>query len=254
MAAACGSRVTLSSYSCSSILCIVERGVDPFDLVLTFITLAVRHLPSQQSIPLRVGRDSEALFFFAVTPHDTANRCQRNGLRFAPAAGSSSIVETPTDFQGVPERPAHVLIHMESMIAEAWDFAVASCLRPASRNLGTGTTTTPNLAEYEASKRTLHYTANERDPFHSNGLRPPCWWVRRLGTQLGQRLRANPHRTPSDINPELPQRTSSSHHGDTACATLRRVQLASTRGALPLLPLPSSLQRDPGTTPYRRVN
>ena len=51
---------------------------------------------------------------------------------------------------------------------EAWDCAVSSCLRPATRNRGPTTPSTQNPAEDETLGRTLHDTANRR---HQAGLR-----------------------------------------------------------------------------------
>ena len=67
------------------------------------------------------------------------------------------------------DRPADVWIpHGKDMIPEAWDSAVTSSLRPATRNPGPTTTPTQNLAEHENLKRTLHDTANR---CHRSGLR-----------------------------------------------------------------------------------
>ena len=67
------------------------------------------------------------------------------------------------------DRPADVWIpHGKDMIPEAWDSAVTSSLRPATRNPRPTTTPTQNLAEYENLKRTLHDIANR---CHRSGLR-----------------------------------------------------------------------------------
>ena len=52
------------------------------------------------------------------------------------------------------------------MIPETSDFAVTSCLRPATRKPGPTMTPTQNLAEYENLKRTFQDTANR---CHRNG-------------------------------------------------------------------------------------
>ena len=77
----------------------------------------------------------------------------------------SNPAQTPT--------PSHSGISMRrTTIPEAWDFAVTSCLRPATRNLGT-TTSTENLAEYETLTWTFHDTrtaflAPQGSPFVSS--------------------------------------------------------------------------------------
>ena len=68
-----------------------------------------------------------------------------------------------------PASTAHRRIpHGEDLIPEACDFAVTSCLRPASGNTCPGTTRTPNLAEYETLKKTFLDTANR---CHQKGTR-----------------------------------------------------------------------------------
>ena len=64
-------------------------------------------------------------------------------------------VDHSPESDGLPYRaPADVWIHVvKDMAPEAWDFAVASCLRPTTRSPGPTTTPTLNLAACEKLHR-----------------------------------------------------------------------------------------------------
>ena len=112
------------------------------------------------------------------------------------------------------------------MIPEAWDFAVTSCLRPATRNPGP-TTTSAHLTW------TFHDTANRS---HRNGLgftpvvfdgHAPGLRGTHATWSPSHQLSTTSLRTPSDTALELAQRISSSLHRDSARAVLRHVRLTS---------------------------
>ena len=102
---------------------------------------------------------------------------------------------------------------------------------PAIQNPGPLTAPTQNLTDYETLKRTFHNTATR---CHDSGIRVTT--VVFDGHAGGKSDSARTqvtcisHRTPSDINLlDLAQRCSSSLHGDSARAILRRVRRVASR-------------------------
>ena len=161
----------------------------------------------------------------AVCPCAGDRNRRHNAIKPAAVGEKASLLQpawTPTD--SLSERAA-----WQGHDPEAWNFAVTSCLRPATQDTGPTTLSTRNLTEFETLKRSFHDSANR---CHQNGLRftPVVFdghaggWVdsaRNLVTWIFERLSTPSHRTPSDINLELAQRISSSLHRDSVRATLR---------------------------------
>ena len=89
---------------------------------------------------------------------------------------------------------------------EAWDFAVTSCLRRATRNSGPLTPPTQKLTDYVTLKRTFHNTAAR---FHNNGS---CG-LRRSRLGVGRLLTNIAHLdSPSDSAPPLSFRNDCTRH------------------------------------------
>ena len=157
----------------------------------------------------------------------------RRDLRHVLRRANSSPARSQTVFHIEPAM-TDLLTSGERHGSRSPDFAVASCLHPATRN----PTPTQNLVEYENLKRTFHDTANR---CQRNGLRlmdmqeagrtQLATWAPGSLTDSVPPLSAH-HAT---LNLELAQRISSSLCHDSARAILRRVRLAATRDALPSL-------------------
>ena len=109
------------------------------------------------------------------------------------------------------------------MIPKAWDFAVTSCLRPATRNPVPTATSTQDPAATETLKRTFHDNSPpmspEQHPLHPSGFGHARGWgdpARNLFTWISQRHSASPRRF--TVTPRVP-------------SILRRVRLAASRDA-----------------------
>ena len=150
----------------------------------------------------------------------------------------NEAAQEPRPPDGLPHRashhrPANVwILHGQDTIPEAWNFALTSCLCPATRNPGPTMSSTQNLAEYEVLKRRFHDTAYR---CHQNGLRftPVVFDGHAGGWGDSAYNSSTALHTPRDMNLDLALRVSSSPHRDSARPILRRVRLPQER------PLPS---------------
>ena len=154
---------------------------------------------------------------------------------------SSNPTRTPTGSRDAPA-PTALPTWMpggEGSTPEAWDLAVTSCLRPASRNPDPLSATTQNLADQHSRG---HSTTRVPDSIRTASVSPQWFSTATLAggvtphlgqLDLSQRLSATCHRAPHDTNIELAHRVSSSLHRDSARFILRRVRSVATRNARP---------------------